>query len=84
MKKIFLALSFCALSYGYSYSAEIPVENLPDSLLTKEQATQRILTWQSKVADLEAQFQKATQENIELKAQLDLAIANLKKCNEDY
>lgn len=84
MKKILIVLSLIVASFGYSYSQDVPVENLPDTLLTKDQATQRIIVWRQKVADLESQFVKATQDNVQLKAQLDQAIASLKKCNDDY
>lgn len=84
MKKLLFIITLFVLSFAYTQAQEIPVENLPDTLLTKEQAAQRILVWQQKVADLESRLQKAGQDNLELKAQLDAVIAKLKNCNDDY
>ncbi len=54
----------------------------PDEQLTKAEAEQRIQQWESKVANLQAQYQAVSAEVQRLESQLNQIVSDIRQCNE--
>ncbi|MFA6571626.1 MAG: hypothetical protein WCT77_10375, partial [Bacteroidota bacterium] len=84
MKRIYSSIFVILIAFAFLVSQAYAQtwQNKPDEELTRDEATAKILDWQTRVNALDEQY-KALDQSVEaLKTELDNTVKGIKNCNE--